>query len=106
MSALLPKPTKGSKVVATKSEIFKTVVLKNNLKTNFEKNMLILYGSQSGKSKDFAQRLAKMAELTDVFVNCRCIADYQFEKFHTMKLVVVVTSTYGHGEPPQNAIQM
>lgn len=92
--------------IASQSQLIKNLVNQQNLKTDFDKTMLVLYGSQSGKAKEFAERFAKMAELTDMFVNCRSIADYKFEKLHMMKLVVVITSTYGHGEPPENAVQL
>jgi hypothetical protein len=90
----------------TQSMIIKQIASQQNLKTDYGTTMLVLYGSQSGKSKELAERFAKLAELTEMFVNCRCIADYRFERLPMMKLVVVITSTYGHGEPPENAVPL
>ena len=100
----LPK-TKGSLV--TQSQVFTNWIAKNSLnKAHFTSSMLILYGSQSGKSKDMAERLCKLGQYMELFVSCCCIKDYSFDRLHTMKMVVVVTSTYGHGEPPENAVAM
>lgn len=91
--------------LASQSMIIKETASQQSLQTAGT-NMLVLYGSQSGKSKEFAERFAKIAELTEMIVNSCCIADYSLENLPQMKLVVVITSTYGQGEPPENAVPL
>ncbi len=59
--------------------------------------LFVLFGSQTGNAESFAQDLAEVA-------NGECIdmADVQVQDFATYKNVVVVTSTYGDGEHPDN----
>jgi sulfite reductase alpha subunit-like flavoprotein len=99
--------TKGNLV--TQSQVFANWISKNSLhekKAQFTESLLVLYGSQSGKSKDLAERLSKLGQLMELFVSCQCISSYSFDRLHTMKMVVIVTSTYGHGEPPENAVPL
>eukprot|EP01116_Phalansterium_solitarium_P015743 TRINITY_DN3507_c0_g1_i3.p1 TRINITY_DN3507_c0_g1~~TRINITY_DN3507_c0_g1_i3.p1 ORF type:complete len:1215 (+),score=382.18 TRINITY_DN3507_c0_g1_i3:128-3772(+) len=64
------------------------------------KPMLVLYASQSGKSRAFARRFARLGRHTQISVQCCSAADYSFDMLQRAKLVVVVCSTYGNGDPP------
>ena len=59
--------------------------------------LFVLYGSQTGNAESFAQDFATMA-------NGECIdmADVEPEDFATYKNIVIITSTYGDGEHPDN----
>ena len=65
--------------------------------------LLLLYGSQTGTAEGVAKKAAKLAESRGFAPRVLC-----FDKFETVDLpkeehVLVITSTYGDGEPPDNA---
>ncbi len=62
----------------------------------------ILFGSQSGNAKNLANVIGE--SLSDEF-QCEVfdMSDIDPESIHEMKHLVIVTSTYGDGEPPDNA---
>lgn len=65
--------------------------------------VLLLYGSQTGTAEGLAKKTAKVAESRGFAPKLVCM-----EKFETIELtkephVLVITSTYGDGEPPDNA---
>ncbi|KAF8541400.1 hypothetical protein BDD12DRAFT_732328 [Trichophaea hybrida] len=73
-----------------------------------DKNMVILYGSQTGTAEDYASRLAKEGSarfgLKSMVAD---LEDYDFENFDTFpedKITVFVLATYGEGEPTDNAV--
>ena len=67
------------------------------------KPLLVLYGSQTGTAEQLAKKTAKAAETKGFAPKLVCM-----EKFDSVDLakednVLVITSTYGDGEPPDNA---
>lgn len=65
--------------------------------------LLLLYGSQTGTAEGVAKRTAKLAESRGFAPRIVCL-----DKFETVDLlkeesVLVITSTYGDGDPPDNA---
>lgn len=100
---------KLTKSIANQTQFFTEWIKDNKLdtkKAKFQESLLVLYASQSGKSKDLAMKLAKIAQLMEHFVSCRCVSEYDFSLLRGTKLVVVVTSTYGNGEPPINGVNL
>ncbi|CAL9737075.1 NADPH--cytochrome P450 reductase [Monosporozyma servazzii] len=79
-------------------------VLKEN-----DKNYLVVYGSQTGTTEDYAKRFAK--ELISKFklnVMCADLEDYEFDNLHNLPSDLVISlflSTYGEGEYPDSALQ-
>ncbi|XP_064613211.1 nitric oxide synthase 1-like [Liolophura sinensis] len=62
----------------------------------------VLYGTETGKSARFAQQLAEVfSSVFDVAVIC--MDDYDVNGLVNETLVLVVTSTFGSGDPPGNA---
>lgn len=61
----------------------------------------ILYATETGKSETFAQKLAKLMNMS-FFVQVQCMEDYDFEKLFDETYVIFVTSTFGNGEAPDN----
>jgi len=61
----------------------------------------ILYASETGKSEKFARTLA---ELFNHAFNAQvmCMADYDVISLEHEALVMIVTSTFGNGDPPEN----
>ena len=61
----------------------------------------ILYASETGKSERFAKSLAEIfnhAFDSKVF----CMSDYDVASLEHESLLLVVTSTFGNGDPPEN----
>ncbi|KAL7746978.1 hypothetical protein RI367_007690 [Sorochytrium milnesiophthora] len=74
--------------------------------TSANKNILILYGSQTGTAEEYANRLAKEASRFGLTCLTADPEDYDMadlEKIPKDKLVVFVVATYGEGEPTDNA---
>ena len=73
------------------------------------KNCIIFYGSQTGTAEDYASRLAK--EGSSRFGLRTMVADledYDYENLDTFpddKVAMFVMSTYGEGEPTDNAVE-
>ncbi|KAI9151118.1 hypothetical protein H9P43_009733 [Blastocladiella emersonii ATCC 22665] len=74
-----------------------------------KKDIVFLYGSQTGTAEDFATRLAKDGNKYGL----QCVAadpeDFEPEdlaKIPRDKLVVFVVATYGEGEPTDNAVSL
>ncbi|MBE5252756.1 sulfite reductase subunit alpha [Mixta mediterraneensis] len=63
----------------------------------------ILYGSQTGNAEALAQTAAKSARAKGLVPVVQALGEVDLEVFATMRHVLIVTSTYGEGEMPDNA---
>ncbi|ADD75584.1 MULTISPECIES: sulfite reductase subunit alpha [Pantoea] len=63
----------------------------------------ILYGSQTGNAEALAQSAAKSARAKGLVPVVQALGDVDLDVFATMRHVLIVTSTYGEGEMPDNA---
>jgi len=63
----------------------------------------ILYGSQTGNAEALAQTAAKSARAKGLVPVVQALGDVDLDVFATMRHVLIVTSTYGEGEMPDNA---
>lgn len=63
----------------------------------------IAYGSQTGNSEELAERLAGTVRERGLGANVRVLDDIAVESLPTTAYLLVVTSTYGEGEMPDNA---
>ena len=63
----------------------------------------VLFGSQTGTSEKLAKRVAKEAGKLGFAPTLHDLAQYPVERFSQEQNVLIVTSTYGDGEPPDNA---
>ena len=63
----------------------------------------ILYGSQTGNAEALAQTAAKSARAKGLVPVVQALGDVDVDVFATMRHVLIVTSTYGEGEMPDNA---
>lgn len=63
----------------------------------------ILYGSQTGNAETLAQTAAKSARAKGLVPVVQALGDVDLDVFATMRHVLIVTSTYGEGEMPDNA---
>lgn len=64
--------------------------------------LLVLFASDAGGAEKAARRLALRAKLRGLGVRTLALDDFPLEDLSGEKNVVIVTSTAGQGEPPQN----
>ncbi len=67
------------------------------------KPLTILYGSQTGNAESLAKRLADEAGRGGFAPAVHDLAQYPRENLAGEKCLLIITSTYGDGEPPDNA---
>ncbi len=66
--------------------------------------LLVMYGSQTGSAEGLAKKLAKAAAAQGFVSRLMELNDYAKVDLATESRLVVVTSTWGDGEPPDNAV--
>lgn len=67
-------------------------------------SLTILFGSQTGNARHVAEALAKQAQGKGISAKVVDMAEYKTSQLKNEQYLVIVTSTYGEGEPPENAI--
>ncbi len=65
--------------------------------------LTILFGSQTGSSESLAKRAAKEAGKRGFAATVMDMAQFDLAKLAAEKNLLVITSTYGEGDPPDNA---
>ncbi|MFB9325578.1 assimilatory sulfite reductase (NADPH) flavoprotein subunit [Paenibacillus aurantiacus] len=68
------------------------------------KDVTILYGSQSGNSAGFAKKSAKALQENGFNVTVSSMSDFKTNQLKKVQQLLIVASTHGEGEPPDNAI--
>ncbi len=66
--------------------------------------LTILYGSQTGNAKAVATKVKAAAEQQGIAVKLADIGSYKTTQLAKEKYLLIVTSTYGEGEPPESAV--
>ena len=69
------------------------------------KTLTILYASQTGNAKGVAAQLEKSAKAAGINVVLKNIADYKAKALKNESHLLIVASTNGEGEPPDDAIE-
>lgn len=65
----------------------------------------ILYASQTGNSKLLAERLYQQAQQQGLAVNISNIGDFKLKSLKKETHLVIIASTHGEGEPPDDALE-
>jgi sulfite reductase (NADPH) flavoprotein alpha-component len=65
--------------------------------------LTILYGSQTGNAKGIAQQLQQTAQRKGFTVEIVNAVDYKVQKLKKESHLVLIVSTHGEGEPPEDA---
>ncbi|MDN5370200.1 MAG: sulfite reductase flavoprotein alpha-component [Shewanella sp.] len=68
--------------------------------------LTILYGSQTGNGRGIASQLAAQASAQGYAVNLCAMGDYNARSLKQEQLLVVIVSTQGEGEAPDDAIEL
>jgi sulfite reductase (NADPH) flavoprotein alpha-component len=69
------------------------------------KKLTILYASQTGNAKGVAKKLAESAKATGMTVNFKNVSEYKPKSLKSETHLLIVTSTNGEGEAPDDAIE-
>jgi sulfite reductase (NADPH) flavoprotein alpha-component len=70
----------------------------------FSKDVTILYGSQTGNAQGIAQKAGKTLEGLGFKVVISSMSDFKPNNLKKIQNLLIVASTHGEGEPPDNAI--
>jgi sulfite reductase (NADPH) flavoprotein alpha-component len=70
------------------------------------KSLTILYGSQTGNAKSVAQEYKAKLDALNVPAKIASMADYKQKQLKTESHVVVIVSTHGEGEAPDDAVAL
>ncbi|GAA6184899.1 MULTISPECIES: assimilatory sulfite reductase (NADPH) flavoprotein subunit [Alteromonadaceae] len=71
-----------------------------------EKQLTILYGSQTGNAKGVAQDYKEKAEHAGLKVNLLSMADYKAKQLKSETHLLIVVSTHGEGDAPDDAVEL
>ncbi len=66
-------------------------------------NITVLFGTESGNAQELATRTGKALEKAGHKARVVDMLDFDAKKLPDLDLVLIVTSTYGNGDPPSNA---
>ncbi|RWS11815.1 nitric oxide synthase: inducible-like protein [Dinothrombium tinctorium] len=81
--------------VAMYSSILMGQILRKRVKAT------LLYATETGKSEKFAHKLSKIMQ-RNFYVKLQCMDSYRIEWLKQETLLIVITSTFGNGESPEN----
>ncbi|SKA39621.1 assimilatory sulfite reductase (NADPH) flavoprotein subunit [Photobacterium toruni] len=68
--------------------------------------LTIIYASQTGNAKGVAQALQQQAQAQDIAVNLVSAGDYKGKNLSKETHVIIIASTHGEGEAPDDAIEL
>ncbi|MDQ0889551.1 sulfite reductase (NADPH) flavoprotein alpha-component [Paenibacillus sp. V4I9] len=68
------------------------------------KEVTVLFGSQTGKSQGLAKKMSKKLEELGFQVTLSSMADFKSNNLKKIQNLLVLVSTHGEGDPPDNAI--
>ncbi|MCL1115254.1 assimilatory sulfite reductase (NADPH) flavoprotein subunit [Shewanella basaltis] len=74
--------------------------------TSAAQTVTILYGSQTGNGRGVAQALAAKAQAQGYTVNLTSMGEYNVRQLKQETLLLLVVSTHGEGEAPDDAIEL
>ena len=70
------------------------------------REVTVLYGSQTGNSSGLSKKLAKKLEEQGLQVTLSAMGDFKPNGLKKIENLLIVVSTHGEGEPPDNAIPL
>jgi sulfite reductase (NADPH) flavoprotein alpha-component len=66
--------------------------------------LLILFGSQTGSAEGLAKKIAKESQQRGFAPKVLALNDYEAANLAAVNKAVIISSTWGDGEPPDNAV--
>ncbi len=95
----------ASGYLAAKSESGQTVPLSSVSTVVVAKTLTILYASQTGNAKGVAKKIEQSAKAAGINTKLINISDYKAKSLKNESHIIIVASTNGEGEPPDDAIE-
>jgi sulfite reductase (NADPH) flavoprotein alpha-component len=95
----------ASGYLAAKSESGQNVQLSPAPVAVAAKILTILYASQTGNAKGVAKQVEKAASAAGIIVKLKNISDYKAKSLKSETHVLIIASTNGEGEAPDDAIE-
>lgn len=68
------------------------------------KEVTVLYGSQTGNGHGLSKKLSKKLEEVGLVVTMSSMSDFKPNNLKKLQNLLIIVSTHGEGEPPDNAI--
>ncbi|WP_159714690.1 NADPH-dependent assimilatory sulfite reductase flavoprotein subunit [Blochmannia endosymbiont of Camponotus nipponensis] len=72
----------------------------------FNKKITLISASQTGNARQLAEQLRDDINLVNLDVVLFNAGDYKFKQIYKETLLIIITSTYGEGEPPEEAVAL
>jgi sulfite reductase (NADPH) flavoprotein alpha-component len=82
-----------------------TSISTGNTAQQVSKEVTILYGSQTGNAQRLAEKAGQALEERGFKITVSAMNNFKPNKLKKVKNLLIVVSTYGEGEPPDNALQ-
>lgn len=70
-----------------------------------KQEVTIIYGSQTGNGQTLAQKFAEQLRVLGISVTLRSMDEFKPQTLKTIKHLLIIVSTHGEGDPPDNAIR-
>ena len=67
------------------------------------RSLHLLYGTESGNAEDLAKRTATTLKKEGFDVDLKDMADFEPSDVQNVRTLIIITSTFGNGDPPYNA---
>ena len=96
----------ASGYLAAKSESGPVAVVESASAAKASSVLTILYGSQTGNAKGVAKSLADQASAQGISVDLKSMGEFKPKSIKNVSHLLIVTSTNGEGEPPDDAMQL
>ncbi|MEW6981073.1 assimilatory sulfite reductase (NADPH) flavoprotein subunit [Colwelliaceae bacterium 6471] len=96
----------ASGYLAAKSEGSSVAILPSATGAQASSTLTILFGSQTGNAKGVAKALTAQAQAQGLTVDCKSMAEFKPKAIKNISHLLIVTSTNGEGEPPDDAIAL
>lgn len=101
-SAKVESPAASLSAVALETKA--APVQQNVVQQAISKDLTILYGSQTGNAQGIAEKAKKTLEGQGFKVTVASMSDFKPNNLKKLQNILIVVSTHGEGEPPDNAI--
>ncbi len=69
-----------------------------------ERDVTVLFGSQTGNAQRLAGEMKKRLEEKGFAVTLSCMSEFRTNNLKKVKQLLIVVSTYGEGDPPDKAV--
>lgn len=73
---------------------------------HLNKTITLISASQTGNARQLAEQLRQDIDAVNLDVVLFNAGDYKFKQIYKETLLIIITSTYGEGEPPEEAIEL